>query len=56
MPMSEAHAVLRQSLLPHLIDAAAYNVARKMTMYSYMKSAVSSLLTVKENYQMKWNI
>lgn len=29
MPMSEAHAVLRQSLLPHLIDAAAYNVARK---------------------------
>ncbi|MCD8914519.1 phenylalanine--tRNA ligase subunit beta [Staphylococcus simulans] len=29
MPMSEAHAVLRQSLLPHLIDATAYNVARK---------------------------
>lgn len=31
MPMSEAHAVLRQSLLPHLIDAVAYNVARKNT-------------------------
>lgn len=29
MPMSEAHATLRQSLLPHLIDAVAYNVARK---------------------------
>lgn len=29
MPMSEAHASLRQSLLPHLIEAAAYNVARK---------------------------
>ncbi|MBO1198600.1 phenylalanine--tRNA ligase subunit beta [Staphylococcus simiae] len=29
MPMSEAHATLRQSLLPHLIEAAAYNVARK---------------------------
>ncbi|HEK5975789.1 TPA: phenylalanine--tRNA ligase subunit beta [Staphylococcus aureus] len=29
MPMSEAHASLSQSLLPHLIEAASYNVARK---------------------------
>ncbi|PZK94481.1 phenylalanine--tRNA ligase subunit beta [Staphylococcus aureus] len=29
MPMSEAHASLRQRLLPHLIEAASYNVARK---------------------------
>ncbi|HFQ1948631.1 TPA: phenylalanine--tRNA ligase subunit beta [Staphylococcus aureus] len=29
MPMSEAHASLRQSLLPHLIEAESYNVARK---------------------------
>ncbi|PTF03928.1 phenylalanine--tRNA ligase subunit beta [Staphylococcus devriesei] len=29
MPMSEAHSTLRQSLLPHLIEATAYNVARK---------------------------
>lgn len=29
MPMSEAHATLRQSLIPHLIDATAYNIARK---------------------------
>ncbi|HDB3594336.1 TPA: phenylalanine--tRNA ligase subunit beta [Staphylococcus aureus] len=29
MPMSEEHASLRQSLLPHLIEAASYNVARK---------------------------
>lgn len=29
MPMSGAHASLRQSLLPHLIEAASYNVARK---------------------------
>lgn len=29
MRMSEAHASLRQSLLPHLIEAASYNVARK---------------------------
>ncbi len=29
MPMCEAHASLRQSLLPHLIEAASYNVARK---------------------------
>ncbi|CZQ55364.1 Phenylalanyl-tRNA synthetase beta chain [Staphylococcus aureus] len=29
MPMSEAHASLRQSLLPHLIEAASHNVARK---------------------------
>ncbi|EOB8461199.1 phenylalanine--tRNA ligase subunit beta [Staphylococcus aureus] len=29
IPMSEAHASLRQSLLPHLIEAASYNVARK---------------------------
>lgn len=31
MPMSEAHSTLRQSLIPHLIDAVAYNVARKNT-------------------------
>lgn len=29
--MSEAHSTLRQSLLPHLIDAVSYNVARKNT-------------------------
>ncbi|MDU9417411.1 phenylalanine--tRNA ligase subunit beta [Staphylococcus lloydii] len=29
MPMSEAHSTLRQSLIPHLIDAVSYNVARK---------------------------
>ncbi|MEG0260459.1 MAG: phenylalanine--tRNA ligase subunit beta [Lysinibacillus sp.] len=29
-PMSEAHSTLRQSLIPHLIEAAAYNVARKV--------------------------
>ncbi len=29
-PMSEEHAVLRLSLLPHLLDAVAYNRARKM--------------------------
>ncbi|MBL7572975.1 phenylalanine--tRNA ligase subunit beta [Staphylococcus saccharolyticus] len=31
MPMSEAHSTLRQSLLPHLIEAVVYNVARKNT-------------------------
>ena len=29
MPMSEDQAVLRQSILPRLIDATRYNVARK---------------------------
>ncbi|KIX91030.1 phenylalanyl-tRNA synthase subunit beta [Staphylococcus microti] len=29
MPMSESYATLRQSLIPHLIDATQYNVARK---------------------------
>lgn len=29
MLMSEAHSTLRQSLLPHLIEATTYNVARK---------------------------
>ncbi|WP_107923436.1 phenylalanine--tRNA ligase subunit beta [Lysinibacillus parviboronicapiens] len=29
MPMSEERSTLRQSLIPHLIEAAAYNVARK---------------------------
>ncbi|QPQ34752.1 phenylalanine--tRNA ligase subunit beta [Lysinibacillus sp. JNUCC-52] len=29
MPMSEDRSTLRQSLIPHLIEAAAYNVARK---------------------------
>ena len=30
--MSEAHSTLRQSLLPHLIEATTYNVARKTKM------------------------
>ncbi|MFJ7736876.1 phenylalanine--tRNA ligase subunit beta [Lysinibacillus sp. NPDC097287] len=29
MPMSEDRSTLRQSLIPHLIEAAAYNVARR---------------------------
>ncbi|MBY6271001.1 MAG: phenylalanine--tRNA ligase subunit beta [Bacillaceae bacterium] len=29
LPMSEEHSVLRQSLLPHLLDAVRYNRARK---------------------------
>jgi len=29
MPMSEEHAVLRLSLIPHLLDAISYNKARK---------------------------
>ncbi|CAM5201784.1 Phenylalanine--tRNA ligase beta subunit OS=Ureibacillus acetophenoni OX=614649 GN=pheT PE=3 SV=1 [Ureibacillus acetophenoni] len=29
MPMSEERTTLRQSLIPHLIEAASYNVARK---------------------------
>lgn len=29
MPMSEERSTLRQSLIPHLIEAAAYNVARR---------------------------
>lgn len=30
MPMSEDHSVLRQSLIPHLLEAATYNVARRI--------------------------
>ncbi|MEO4052000.1 phenylalanine--tRNA ligase subunit beta [Solibacillus sp. CAU 1738] len=30
MPMSEERSTLRQSLIPHLIEAASYNVARKV--------------------------
>ena len=56
MPMSEAHATLRQSLLPHLIEATAYNVARKIKMLDYMKLVVYSLAMVKANFQMKLNI
>lgn len=29
MPMSEERSVLRQSLIPHLLDAASYNAARR---------------------------
>lgn len=54
--MSEAHATLRQSLLPHLIEATAYNVARKIKMLDYMKLVVYSLAMVKANFQMKLNI
>lgn len=30
MPMSEERSTLRQSLIPHLVEAAAYNVARRI--------------------------
>ncbi|MFJ7934943.1 phenylalanine--tRNA ligase subunit beta [Sporosarcina sp. NPDC096371] len=30
MPMSEERSVLRQSIIPHLLEAATYNVARRM--------------------------
>lgn len=30
MPMSEERSTLRQSLIPHLVEAASYNVARKV--------------------------
>lgn len=30
MPMSEERSVLRQSLIPHLLEAATYNVARRI--------------------------
>lgn len=30
MPMSEERSTLRQSLIPHLVEAAAYNVARQI--------------------------
>ncbi|KGR83282.1 phenylalanine--tRNA ligase subunit beta [Lysinibacillus odysseyi] len=30
MPMSEERSILRQSLIPHLVEAAAYNVARQI--------------------------
>lgn len=30
MPMSEERSILRQSLIPHLLDAATYNVARRI--------------------------
>ena len=30
MPMSEERSTLRQSLIPHLVEATAYNVARQM--------------------------
>ena len=56
MPMSEAHDTLRQSLLPHLIEATAYNVARKIKMLDYMKLVVYSLAMMKANFQMKLNI
>lgn len=34
MPMSEERATLRQSLIPHLIEAASYNVARSAELVS----------------------
>ena len=30
MPMSEDRSILRQSIIPHLLEAATYNVARRM--------------------------
>ncbi|MBM7606893.1 phenylalanyl-tRNA synthetase beta chain [Lysinibacillus composti] len=34
MPMSEERATLRQSLIPHLVEAASYNVARSAELVS----------------------
>ena len=53
MPMSEAHSTLRQSLLPHLIDAVSYNVARKNTNVKLYEIGRVFFGNVKVSYQMK---
>lgn len=56
MPMSEAHSTLRQSLIPHLIDATQYNVARKNQDIALYE--IGNVFSVKKakHYQNKWNI
>ncbi|OMP67491.1 phenylalanine--tRNA ligase subunit beta [Domibacillus epiphyticus] len=52
MPMSEERAFLRQSLLPHLIEAAAYNNARQMASVALYETS-SIYLNEGENVQPK---
>ena len=37
MPMSEERSTLRQSLIPHLLEAATYNTARQGNQLHFMK-------------------
>ncbi len=48
MPMSEDRSVLRQSLLPHLLEAATYNVARRIDTVSLYETG-SVFLGTKED-------
>lgn len=52
MPMSEERAYLRESLLPHLIEAAAYNNARQMGSVALYETG-SVYLNEGENVQPK---
>ncbi|OLN22644.1 phenylalanine--tRNA ligase subunit beta [Domibacillus antri] len=52
MPMSEERAYLRESLLPHLIEAAAYNNARQMASAALYETG-SVYLNEGENVQPK---
>ncbi|TDQ39171.1 phenylalanine--tRNA ligase subunit beta [Aureibacillus halotolerans] len=52
MPMSEERHYLRQSLLPHLLEAAAYNQHRKVTKRAlYEISSVYTTVDGPENYK-----
>ncbi|WP_046178603.1 phenylalanine--tRNA ligase subunit beta [Domibacillus tundrae] len=52
MPMSEERAYLRESLLPHLVEAAAYNSARQMGSVALYETG-SVYLNEGENVQPK---
>lgn len=52
MPMSEERAYLRESLLPHLVEAAAYNSARQMGSVALYETS-SIYLNEGENVQPK---
>lgn len=38
MPMSEERSILRQSLIPHLLEATTYNVARRMDSVAFYET------------------
>ena len=56
MPMSEERSILRQSLIPHLLEAATYNVARQADTVALYEIGSVFLGEKKTDFHMKKNI
>ncbi len=56
LPMSEERSVLRQSLLPHLLEVASYNRARQVENVAVYETGAVYLANGEKNCQAKKNV